>query len=251
MSKELRDLSGAAASAHTFKHFDLLLAATCVIVVCSNIIGAGKVAVFDFPGTFVLPFTDKVFDTFPFGAGVLFFPLSYVLGDVLTEVYGYRKARRAIWAAVASAAFAAGMAAFITAMPPDGSWNADLGGIDRQAAFAANFGQAPRIVAASLIALFAGEITNARVMAAMKVRSAGSKLWQRTIGSTAVGQAVDSVLFYPLAFYGIWDNQLILTVLITNYTLKVLWEAVLTPVTYRVVGALKRAEGVDVYDAPS
>ncbi|NRA31346.1 MAG: queuosine precursor transporter [Parvularculaceae bacterium] len=236
MAKELRDISGAAASAHTFKHFDLLLAATCVIVVCSNIIGAGKVA--DVAG-------------FSFGAGVLFFPLSYVLGDVLTEVYGYRKARRAIWAAVASAAFAAGMAAFITAMPPDGSWNSDLGGLSRQDAFAANFGQAPRIVAASLIALFAGEIANARVMAAMKVKSGGSKLWQRTIGSTAVGQAVDSLLFYPLAFYGIWDNKLILTVLVTNYALKVLWEAVLTPVTYRVVGALKKAEGVDVYDAPS
>jgi len=236
MSTTLRDVSGAAASAHTFKHFDLLLAATCVIVVCSNIIGAGKVA---------------TIAGFPFGAGVLFFPLSYVLGDVLTEVYGYRKARRAIWTAVVAAAFAAGMAAFITAMPPDPSWNADLGGVSRQEAFDASFGQAPRIVTASLIALFAGEIANARVMAAMKVRSGGSKLWQRTIGSTAVGQGVDSLLFYPLAFYGVWETKLILIVMGTNYALKVLWEAVLTPVTYQVVGALKKAEGVEVFDAPS
>ncbi|MEM1410523.1 MAG: queuosine precursor transporter [Pseudomonadota bacterium] len=228
-------VSGAAARAHTFKYFDLFLAATCVIVVCSNIIGAGKVA---------------AVGGYSFGAGVLFFPLSYVLGDVMTEVYGYHKARRAIWAAVVAAAFAAGMAAFITAMPPGAEWNADLGGISRQQAFAANFGQAPRIVAASLIALFAGEIANARVMALMKLQSGGSKLWQRTIGSTAVGQAVDSVLFYPLAFWGIWSPQLILTVMVTNYLLKVLWEAVLTPVTYKMVGALKRAEGVDVFDAP-
>lgn len=218
-----------------FKHFDLLLAATCVIVVCSNIIGAGKVA--DIGG-------------FAFGAGVLFFPLSYVLGDVLTEVYGYKKARRAIMAATGAALFAALMAGVITAMPPDGNWNNDLGGVTRQEAFAANFGQAPRIVLASLIALFAGEIANAQVMARMKAQIENSALWQRTIGSTAVGQAVDSLLFYPLAFIGVWETSLVITVMITNYVLKVLWEAILTPVTYKVVGALKKSEGVDVYDAP-
>ncbi len=218
-----------------FKHFDLLLAATCVIVVCSNIIGAGKVA--DIGG-------------FAFGAGVLFFPLSYVLGDVLTEVYGYKKARRAIMAATGAALFAALMAGVITAMPPDGNWNSDLGGVTRQEAFAANFGQAPRIVLASLIALFAGEIANAQVMARMKAQIENSALWQRTIGSTAVGQAVDSLLFYPLAFIGVWETSLVITVMITNYVLKVLWEAILTPVTYKVVGTLKKSEGVDVYDVP-
>ncbi|MEO1657601.1 MAG: queuosine precursor transporter [Pseudomonadota bacterium] len=218
-----------------FKHYDLLLAATCVIVVCSNIIGAGKVA--DVGG-------------FAFGAGVLFFPLSYVLGDVLTEVYGYKKARRAIMAATGAALFAAVMAGVITAMPPDGSWNSDLGGVTRQEAFAANFGQAPRIVLASLVALFAGEIANAQVMARMKARIENSPLWQRTIGSTAVGQAVDSLIFYPLAFLGVWEVSLVINVMITNYLLKVAWEAILTPVTYRVVGALKRSEGVDIYDDP-
>ena len=224
-----------AASLHThrFRYFDFMMAATCVVFVCSNIIGAGKVA--EIGG-------------FAFGAGVLFFPLSYVLGDVLTEVYGYARARRVIWAGFAAAAFAAAMAAFITWMPPAAGWNEDLGGIDRQTAFAANFAQAPRIVFASIVAFWVGEITNAYVMARMKVRSGGKHLWQRTIGSTVVGQGLDSMIFYPLAFLGVWSVELILTVMATNYVLKVLWEAALTPVTYKVVGALKKAEGVDVFD---
>jgi len=184
----------------------------------------------------------------PFGAGVLFFPLSYVLGDVLTEVYGYKKSRRAIVAATAAAVFAALMAAVITAMPPDASWNNAMGPFSRQEAFAMSFGQAPRIVFASLIALFAGEITNAQVMARMKSRLRQSALWQRTIGSTIVGQAVDSLIFYPIAFLGTWDLDLLLSVMLSNYCLKVLWEVLLTPVTYRVVNALKRSEGVEVYD---
>jgi queuosine precursor transporter len=218
---------------HRFKYYDFAMAATCVIIVCSNIIGAGKAA---------------TIGGFTFGAGVLFFPLSYVLGDVMTEVYGYARARRVVWAGFASAAFAAGMAAVITAMPPAGWWNEDLGEIDKQAAFALNFGQAPRIVAASCIAIWAGEMANAFVMARMKVASNGKHLWQRTIGSTIVGQGVDTMIFYPLAFLGVWTLEGVLTVMATNYVLKVLWEALLTPVTYRVVAALKKAEGVDVYD---
>ncbi len=224
-----------ALSNHRFKYYDFAMAATCVIIVCSNIIGAGKVA-------HVAGFT--------FGAGVLFFPLSYVLGDVLTEVYGYARARRVVWAGFVAAGFAAGMAAFITAMPPAPDWNADIGGgVLKQTAFALNFGQAPRIVLASVLAIWAGEMTNAYVMARMKVASGGKSLWQRTIGSTVVGQGIDTMIFYPLAFIGVWPVELLLTVMATNYALKVLWEAILTPVTYRVVGALKRAEGVDVYDA--
>jgi len=218
---------------HRFKYYDFAMAATCVIIVCSNIIGAGKAA--------------TMFG-FTFGAGVLFFPLSYVLGDVMTEVYGYARARRVIWAGFAAAAFAAGMAAVITAMPPAGWWNEDLGGIDKQTAFALNFGQAPRIVAASCLAIWGGEMANAFVMARMKVASGGKHLWQRTIGSTIVGQGVDSIIFYPLAFLGVWTLEGVVTVMATNYILKVAWEAVLTPVTYRIVGFLKRAEGVDVYD---
>ncbi len=223
----------AALSAHRFRYYDFLMAATCVIVVCSNIIGAGKVA---------------TVGGLSFGAGILFFPLSYVAGDVLTEVYGYARARRVIWAAFFSAAFAAAMAAFITAIPPAPDWNVDVGGISKQDAFALNFAQAPRIVAASCLAIWAGEFANSFVMAKMKIASAGRGLWRRMIGSTAVGQGVDTLIFYPLAFAGVWSPALILKVMAANYLLKVLWETMLTPVTYRIVGFLKRAEGVEVYD---
>lgn len=218
---------------HSFKYFDFIMAASCVIIVCSNIIGAGKVA---------------TIAGFTFGAGVLFFPLSYVLADVATEVYGYARARRVIWAGFMAAAFAAGMAAFITAIPPAESWNQDLGGIDTQTAFAMNFGQIPRIFLASMLAIWCGEMINAFVMAKMKVWSNGKALYQRTIGSTIVGQGVDSLIFYPIAFYGIWSNELLITVMFSNYLLKVLWEILLTPVTYAVINRLKRAEGVDVFD---
>jgi hypothetical protein len=222
-----------ALSAHRFRYFEFLMAASCVVLVCSNIIGAGKVAT-------VLGFS--------FGAGVLFFPMSYIAGDVLTEVYGYARARRVFWASVAAAAFAAGMAAFITWIPPAPDWNIDVGGVTRQEAFAMNFGQAPRIVAASCLAIWAGEFVNALVLAKMKVHSSGKNLWMRMVCSTAAGQAVDKIIFYPIAFWGMWTTELILTVAATNYALQVAWEALLTPVTYRIVGFLKRAEGVDVYD---
>lgn len=220
-------------SAHRFRFYDFMMAATCVVIVCANIIGAGKVA--SIAG-------------FSFGAGILFFPLSYVAGDVLTEVYGYARARRVIWAGFASAAFAAAMAAFITWIPPADAWNVDVGGISKQQAFALNFGQAPRIVASSVFAIWAGELTNSFVMAKMKIAAGGRNLWQRTIGSTVAGQGVDTLIFYPLAFAGEWSVELLITVMAANYFLKVAWEAALTPVTYRVVGFLKRAEGVDVFD---
>ena len=234
MRAEIEKIDHAAdLSARRFRYYDFLMAATCVVIVCSNIIGAGKVA--SVAG-------------FSFGAGVLFFPLSYVAGDVLTEVYGYARARRVIWAGFASAGFAAVMAAFITFIPPAPDWNVDVGGISKQEAFALNFGQAPRIVAASCFAIWAGEIANSYVMAKMKVASGGRHLWRRTIGSTAVGQGVDTLLFYPLAFAGVWSSDLLFMVMATNYALKVAWEAFLTPVTFRIIGYLKQAEGVDVYD---
>ncbi|NWG91527.1 MAG: queuosine precursor transporter [Parvularculaceae bacterium] len=222
-----------ALSAHRFRYFEFMMAASCVVLVCSNIIGAGKVA---------------SLWGFSFGAGVLFFPLSYIAGDVLTEVYGYARARRVFWTSVASAAFAAGMAAFITWVPPAPDWNVDVGGVSRQEAFALNFAQAPRIVAASCLAIWAGEFVNAYVLAKMKVATAGRNLWMRMIGSTAAGQAIDKIIFYPLAFGGVWETSLVLKVMATNYLLQVGWETLLTPVTYRIVGFMKRAEGVDVYD---
>lgn len=213
------------------KYYDYCMAAFAVILICSNLIGAGKVTTVDLP----------LVGALTFGAGILFFPLAYVLGDVLTEVYGYARARRVVWVGFAASVFAAGMAAMVVAMPPAEGWTG-------QEALAQVLGQAPRIFAASVTAFWAGEFANAYVLARMKVLTRGRWLWTRTIGSTAVGQGVDSLIFYPLAFWGIWETSLIVTVMITNYLLKVGWEALLTPVTYKVVNAMKRREGLDVYD---
>ena len=228
--------SANALSGHRFKYYDFAMAAFVAILICSNLIGAAKLVQF-FEPVSVGPLELGIF-----GAGILFFPLSYVLGDVLTEVYGYARARRVVWAGFAAVLFMAFMSWVVVAMPPAPGW----GG---QAAYEQVFGLTPRIVFASIIAFWAGELANAYVMARMKVWSKGKHLYQRTIGSTVVGQGVDSLLFYPIAFLGIWTTSQVITVLITNYLLKVLWEAFLTPVTYRVVAALKKAEGVDVYDA--
>ena len=219
---------------HRFRYYDFAMAAFVAVLICSNLIGAAKLVQFSEAEIFG-------WQIGIFGAGILFFPLSYVLGDVLTEVYGYARARRVVWTGFAAVAFMAFMAWVVVAMPPAPGW-------EGQAAYEAVFGLTPRIVLASMIAFWAGELANAAVMAKMKVWTAGKHLWSRTIGSTVVGQGVDSVIFYPVAFLGIWTTEQVITVMITNYILKVVWEAVLTPVTYGVVGALKRAEGVDVYD---
>ncbi|MEM9170220.1 MAG: queuosine precursor transporter [Pseudomonadota bacterium] len=220
--------------ARRFKYYDFVMAGFVAVLICSNLIGAAKpVRIGDF--------SIGPVDVGVFSAGILFFPISYVIGDVLTEVYGYARARRVVWAGFAAVLFMAFMAYVVVAMPPDQGW-------EGQEAYEYVFGLTPRIVLASVVAFWAGEFANAYVMAKMKVMTEGRHLWTRTIGSTVVGQGVDSLLFYPLAFLGVWTPEKVLTVLVTNYLLKVLWEAVLTPVTYRVVGFLKRAEGVDVYD---
>jgi len=210
----------------SYRFYDFAMAAFVAVLLCSNLIGAAKVA--DLYG-------------FEFGAGVLFFPLSYVLGDVLTEVYGYARARRVVWAGFGAMIFMALMSWVVVALPPAAGW---LG----QAAYDEVFGLTPRIVLASLTAFWLGEFANAYVMARMKVWSGGRHLWQRTIGSTVVGQGIDSLVFYPVAFLGVWPTELVLWIMLTNYALKVGWEAVLTPVTYRVVHWLKRAEHADVFD---
>ncbi|MEA3038337.1 MAG: queuosine precursor transporter [Sphingomonadales bacterium] len=220
----------ALAGAH-FRYFDFVMAAFVTILLLSNVIGAGKIA------TVTLP---KI-GPWPFGAGILFFPISYVIGDVLTEVYGYARARRCIWAGFAAMLFMALMSTVVVALPPDPTWKG-------QAAYEAVFGQVPRIVFASIAAFWAGEFANSYVLARMKVLTEGKYLWTRTIGSTVVGQAVDSLIFYPLAFWGVWDSDKLVLVLATQWALKVGWEALLTPLTYAVVGFLKRREGVDVYD---
>lgn len=209
-----------------YRYYDFAMAAFVAVLICSNLIGAAKVA--DLGG-------------FEFGAGVLFFPLSYVLGDVLTEVYGYKRARRVVWAGFVAILFMALMSLVIVALPPAAGW---LG----QGAYEEVFGQTPRIVIASLIAFWLGEFANAYVMAKMKILTEGKHLWTRTIGSTVVGQGIDSLIFYPVAFLGVWPTGLVLSIMVSNFALKVGWEAVLTPVTYRVVAWLKRAEHEDYYD---
>lgn len=210
----------------SFRSFDVVMAAFVAILLLSNVIGAAKLST-------VAGFT--------FGAGILFFPVSYVIGDVLTEVYGYARARRCIWVGFGALIFMAFMSWVVVALPPAATW-------DGQAAYESVFGQVPRIVLASILAFWAGEFVNSFVLARMKILTQGKHLWSRTIGSTVVGQAVDSAIFYPVAFLGVWETRDVIAVMIGNWGLKVLWEAVLTPVTYAVVGALKRHEGVDVYD---
>ena len=216
-----------------FRYFDFVMAAFVTVLLLSNVLGAGKVAVVELPGI----------GTWPFGAGILFFPVSYVIGDVLTEVYGYARARRCIWAGFAALLFMAFMAAVVVALPPSPDW-------EGQAAYEAVFGQVPRIVLASIVAFWAGEFANSYVLARMKIWTQGRHLWTRTIGSTLVGQGIDSLIFYPLAFLGAagWTNDLVIQVLLTQWALKVGWEVLLTPATYAVVGFLKRREGVDIYD---
>ena len=216
-----------------FRYFDFVMAAFVSILLLSNVIGAGKVATVDLP----------LIGAWPFGAGILFFPVSYVIGDVLTEVYGFARARRCIWTGFVALLFMAFMSWVVVALPPASDWKG-------QEAYEAVFGQVPRIVFASMAAFWAGEFANSVVLAKMKVWTEGKHLWTRTIGSTVVGQGVDSLIFYPLAFLGAagWTNDLVLKVLVTQWVLKVSWEVLLTPVTYAVVGFLKRREGFDVYD---
>ena len=232
-SKQPVKVQARALEARPFRWFDFTMAAFVTILLLSNVLGAGKVAVIQLP----------VVGEWPFGAGILFFPLAYVLGDILTEVYGYARARRCIWAGTVAMLFMAFMATVVVALPPARDW----GG---QQAYEQVFGQVPRIVFASILAFWAGEFANSFVMAKMKVWTKGKHLWSRTIGSTIVGQGIDSAIFYPLAFWGAagWTNDLVITVLLTQWALKVAWEIILTPATYAVVGFLKRREGVDVFD---
>lgn len=209
-----------------YRYYDFVMAGFVTVLLCSNIIGAAKVASI---GGFV------------FGAGVFFFPFSYIFGDVLTEVYGYAKTRRVVWAGFVALAFASLMSIAIVALPPAPDWG-------NQEAYATIFGQTPRIALASLIAYWSGEFANSFVMARMKVMMDGRSLWMRTIGSTVVGQAFDSLIFYPVAFYGVWATNDVMLVMVSNYFIKVGWEAAITPITYMVVNFLKRKENEDYYD---
>ncbi len=203
-----------------FRYLDRITGLFVAVLIISNIASVKIVT--------VGPFT--------FDGGTLLFPLAYIFGDVLTEVYGYRAGRRVIWTGFAALALLVVTLALVDRLPPEST------------AFTAVLGQAPRIALASLIAYWAGEFTNSFVLARMKVATGGRWLWTRTIGSTLVGQAVDTTVFVVVAFYGVLPDGDVAAILISNYVFKVAVETALTPLTYAVVTALKRAEGVDAFD---
>ena len=209
------------------------MAAFVAVLLCANLIGVHKVSSVN------LPF----YGEYIYGTGVLFFPLSYLFGDILTEVYGYARSRRVIWAGFGALIFASLMSFVVTSLPPAQTMSAD-----QNAAVNVIFGQTWRIVAASLLGFWAGEFVNSFVLAKMKLATKGKYLWMRTIGSTFAGEAVDSLIFYPLAFLGTWSNEQVVSVLIGNYLLKVFWEVIATPLTYKIVGFLKRVEHEDHFD---
>ncbi|WP_297455530.1 queuosine precursor transporter [Ferrovum sp.] len=217
-----------------YRYYDLIMAAFICILLCTNLIGAAKQTTLSVPG----------FRTFTVGAGVLFFPISYFFGDVLTEVYGYARDRRVVWAGFTALAFASLMAWVIVSLPPApnvfmATFQGQLEGV---------FGNTWRIAAGSMLAYWCGSFSNSYVLARLKVKMRGRWLWMRAILSTAVGEGLDSLLFYGIAFYGIWETQDLIEVAILEYGIKVFWEALATPLTYALVNFLKRAEQEDFYD---
>ena len=216
------------------------MAAFITVLLCANLIGPAKVCQIDLP--FALP---VIGISLIFGAGNIFFPISYIFGDVLTEVYGYARARKVIWAGFAAMLFATAMTFTILKLPPSPvePFNTIL-----QPALDTVFGNTWRIVVASILAFWIGDFVNAYILARMKVWMAGRHLWMRTIGSTIFGQGIDSLVFYPVAFYGIWDGATLFSVLLFNFSFKVAVEVLMTPFTYLTVGFLKRHEQVDFYD---
>jgi uncharacterized integral membrane protein (TIGR00697 family) len=208
-----------------FKHLDLLIHAFVVVLMVSNLVGSKICAIGDLR----------------LSGAQLLFPITYIFGDIFTEVYGYAASRRAIWIGFLASALLAAMGMITVALPPAPEWKG-------QEAFATVFNFVPRMVVASLIAYWGGEFANAYVMAKMKLWSKGRFLWMRTVGSTVVGQLVDSVLVMFLAFGGTESIKTIILLIFSGYLGKVAYEAVMTPVTYLVVNSLKRAEGIEVFD---
>jgi queuosine precursor transporter len=222
-------------SARSYKYLDALTTAFVVILLVSNLV-AQKVCL-------IGPFSLGSWSLGPFAVSgaVLLFPITYIFGDVFTEVYGYAASRRAIWLGFFGTSLLYVIGAIVIAMPSAPGWK-------NQQAFATVFGFIPRILAASLIAFWAGEFANSYTMARLKILTNGRKLWTRTIGSTIVGQAVDTVLVIFLTFGGIYPVRTLLNIILTGYALKVGYEVIATPATYLVINWLKRAEHADAYD---
>jgi len=208
-----------------YRAFDLIMALFVAVLLISNVASSKIVRL----------------GPLSFDGGTLLFPLSYIFGDILTEVYGYARSRRVIWVGFLSALLLAGTLALVGWLPAAADWAG-------QDAYRAILGQTPRIVLGSLVAYFAGEFANSYTLARLKLRTRGRLLWLRTIASTLVGQAVDTGLFVVIAFAGVLSPSLLASVVVSNYVFKVAVEAAATPVTYKVVDHLKRVEGVDHFD---
>lgn len=219
----------------SFKYFELLLSTFLVVLLISNLVG-GKLCQFG-------PFQILGFHISPFilGGAQLLFPLTYIYGDVFTEVYGFAASRRAIWMGFLASGLLSVMGLIMVAMPPAPEWH-------DQDAYLKIFGFVPRMVLASLIAYLCGEFANSFTMARMKVLTRGQHLWTRTVGSTVIGQAVDTTVFLTLAFGSKLDAVTIVSLIINSYLFKVIYEVLATPLTYWVVNSLKKAEGVDTFD---
>jgi len=208
-----------------YRYFDLIMALFVAVLLISNIASTKFMR--------LGPFT--------FDGGTILFPVSYIFGDILTEVYGYRRSRRVIWTGFFCTGLMAAILTIVGMLPPAEGW-------ENQAAYQTILGQTPRIVLGSLIAYFAGEFSNSYTLAKMKIWTGGKWLWTRTIGSTLIGEGVDTLLFVIIAFAGTTSWPLLWSIITSNYVFKVGVEAVMTPVTYRVANFLKRAEHEDVYD---
>jgi hypothetical protein len=211
---------------HRYRHLDSLIQAFVVVLIVSNLVAPKITAI----------------GPFRISGAQLMFPLTYIFGDIFTEVYGYAASRRAIWTGFFASALLAAMGMIIVALPPAPEWH-------DQDAYARIFGFVPRIVAASLIAYWCGEFANAFVMAKMKLLTGGRHLWMRAIGSTIAGQLVDTIIVIVIVFAGTVSWDTIVRLIYSGYLSKVLYEAAMTPVTYLVVNSLKKAEGVDTFDS--
>ncbi len=209
----------------SLKYYDIILGLFVAVLLISNVASS------------------KVLDLgpFTFDGGTILFPISYIFGDILTEVYGYKRSRRVIWTGFLAAFLMSVVFIIVGKLPSAADWG-------NQDAYDKILGLTPRIVLASLIAYFAGEFSNSYTLAKLKIMTGGKWLWTRTIGSTIAGEGIDTLLFVMIAFYGVFPPDLLLAILISNYIFKVGFEVLCTPLTYYLVGFLKRSEGLDTYD---
>lgn len=209
----------------SYKHLEVITAFFVAVILISNV-ASTKILDFGF---------------FTFDGGTLLFPLSYIFGDILTEVYGYKRSRKVIWLGFGAALLASAVFIIVGKLPPAGGW-------ENQEAYDKILGLTPRIVLASLLAYFAGEFSNSYILAKIKIWMRGRRLWARTIGSTLVGEGLDTIIFILVAFWGVLPGSLLLTLIISNYFFKTGIEVLFTPATYKIVKWLKRSEGEDYYD---